>query len=154
MSTIDRSLDAVAFVSDHFREIVRRRLSELAGLSLLTLALIAAVALATWSVQDPSLSHATNAPVHNLLGTSGAIASDLLMQLFGLAAAILLLPVGINGWRLLAHPPLSAKSRHFAWLAVMLFVCAFAACMPVSASWPLPSGLGGVLGDALLRIPA
>ena len=31
-----------------------------------------ALALATWSVQDPSLSHATSAPVRNLLGAPGA----------------------------------------------------------------------------------
>ncbi len=153
MSAIDRSLDAVAFITDHFRDILWRRLSELAGLALLTLALITAVALATWSVQDPSLSHATNAPVHNLLGTAGAVASDLLMQLFGLAAAVILLPIGLNGWRLLAHQPFGSRARHFAWLAVLAFASAFAACLPRTASWPLPTGLGGVLGDALLEIP-
>jgi len=151
MSAIDRSLDAVAFVSDHFREILRRRLSELAGLILLTLTLVATVALATWSVQDPSLSHATNLPVHNLLGTAGAIASDLLMQLFGLASAVILLPIGRNGWRLLAHRPLGAKTRQLVWLAVMLSASGFAACMPRTAAWPLPTGLGGVVGDALLK---
>jgi S-DNA-T family DNA segregation ATPase FtsK/SpoIIIE len=153
MSAIDRSLDVVAFVTDHFRDILWRRLSELAGLALLTLALITAVALATWSVQDPSLSHATNAPVHNLLGTSGAITADLLMQLFGLAATVILLPIGLNGWRLLAHRPLGTKSRHFIWLAVLALASAFAACLPRTASWPLPTGLGGVFGDALLQIP-
>ncbi len=35
------------------------------------------LALATWSVQDPSFSHATDAPVRNLLGRAGAIAADL-----------------------------------------------------------------------------
>ena len=59
---IDRSLDAVAFVSEHFRDILRRRFNELAGLALITLALLAAIALATWSVQDPSLSYATQTP--------------------------------------------------------------------------------------------
>jgi len=151
MSAIDRSLDAVAFVSDHFREILRRRLSELAGLVLLTLTLIATVALASWSVQDPSLSHATNMPVHNLLGTAGAIVSDLLMQLFGLASAAILLPIALNGWRLLAHRPLGAKTRQLLWLAVMLAASGFAACMPKTAAWPLPTGLGGVVGDALLK---
>jgi S-DNA-T family DNA segregation ATPase FtsK/SpoIIIE len=153
MSSIDRNLDAVAFVSDHFREILKRRLSELAGLGLLTLALITAVALATWSVQDPSLSHATNAPVHNLLGTSGAIASDLLMQVFGLAAAMLLMPLGFAGWRLLAHRAFGAKTRHLFWVAALLFAAAFASCLPRPATWPLPTGLGGVLGDALLHAP-
>jgi S-DNA-T family DNA segregation ATPase FtsK/SpoIIIE len=154
MSAIDRSLDAVAFVSDHFREILWRRLSELGGLALLILALITAVALATWSVQDPSLSHATDLPVHNLLGASGAVTADLLMQLFGLAAAVIIVPIALAGWRLLAHRPFGAKLRQLAWLAAMLFGAAFASCLPVTASWPLPTGLGGVLGDALLQIPA
>ena len=34
MASSDRNLDVVAFVTDHFRDIVRRRLSELAGLPL------------------------------------------------------------------------------------------------------------------------
>ena len=153
MSAIDRSLDAVAFVSDHFRDILRRRLSELTGLALITLALLAAIALATWSVQDPSLSHANNGPVHNLLGTAGAIVSDLLMQLFGVAAVALLLPVALIGWRLLAHRPLGAKWRHLTWLPAALLAAAFASCLPNSTAWPLPSGLGGVFGDALLGVP-
>jgi S-DNA-T family DNA segregation ATPase FtsK/SpoIIIE len=153
MSAIDRSLDAVAFVSDHFREILWRRLSELGGLALLILSLITAIALATWSVQDPSLSHATEMPVHNLLGTSGAIISDLLMQLFGLAAAIIIIPTALAGWRLLAHRAFGAKLRQAAWLPAMLFGAAFASCWPATKSWPLPTGLGGVLGDALLQIP-
>ena len=49
--------------------------------------MMAALALATWSVQDPSLSHATDAPVRNLLGHPGAIVADLLMQLLGLGVA-------------------------------------------------------------------
>ncbi|MFZ0104563.1 MAG: DNA translocase FtsK 4TM domain-containing protein, partial [Pseudolabrys sp.] len=59
MRATDRSLDIISFVSEHFRDIIRRRLSELAGLALIALALLGALALATWSVQDPSLSHAT-----------------------------------------------------------------------------------------------
>src|ERR1039457_3584045 len=105
MPAIDRSLDVVAFVSEHFRDILRRRLSEIAGLALITLALLGAIALATWSVQDPSLSHATQKPIHNLLGLPGAIFSDLAMQLLGLASILQLLPEALLGWRLLAHKP-------------------------------------------------
>ena len=42
------------------------------------------LALLTWSVADPSLNHATNARVHNLLGAPGAIAADMVMQILGL----------------------------------------------------------------------
>ena len=154
MPAIDRSLDAVAFVSEHFRDILRRRLSELAGLALITLALLAAIALATWSVQDPSLSHATQTPVRNLLGFPGAIFSDLAMQLLGLAAIMLLAPEVLLGWRLLSHRPVGEKWRGLLWILATFFAAAFASTLPHVGSWPLPTGLGGVFGDALLRAPA
>lgn len=53
MSAIDRTHDAVAYLHDHLREMLKRRLCEGAGLVLMTLALLGAIALATWSVQDP-----------------------------------------------------------------------------------------------------
>jgi len=154
MPAIDRSLDAVAFVAEHFRDILRRRLSELAGLVLITLAFLAAVALATWSVQDPSLSHATQAPIHNLLGYPGAIFSDLAMQLLGLAAIMLLVPEIHLGWRLLAHRPLGEKWRGLFWILATFLAAGFVSTLPRIGSWPLPTGLGGVFGDALLHGPA
>jgi len=42
---------------------------------------VLAVALATWSVKDPSINHATEGPVRNLLGLPGAIVADLVMQI-------------------------------------------------------------------------
>src|SRR3974390_2628849 len=154
MPAIDRSLDAIAFVSEHFRDILRRRLSEIAGLALTTVALLAAIALATWSVQDPSLSHAAQTPVHNLLGFPGAIFSDLAMQLLGLAAVMLLPPEILLGWRLLSHRPLGTKWRSLLWILATFLFAAFASTLPRIGSWPLPTGLGGVFGDAGLRVPA
>jgi S-DNA-T family DNA segregation ATPase FtsK/SpoIIIE len=154
MRAADRSLDVIAFISEHFREIIRRRLSELAGLSLIALALLGALALATWSVQDPSLSHATQKPIHNLLGYPGAIFSDLAMQLLGLAAILLLVPEALLGWRLLAHKAFGEKWRSLFWILATFLGAAFASTLPHIGSWPLPTGLGGVAGDAVLRLPA
>jgi DNA segregation ATPase FtsK/SpoIIIE, S-DNA-T family len=154
MASADRSLDVVAFLTEHAREIIKRRLRELAGLSLLTLALLGAIALATWSVQDPSLSHATQKPINNLLGYPGAIFSDLAMQLLGLAAVLLLAPEALLGWRLLSHKPLGDKWRGAMWILATFFAAGFASTMPIIGSWPLPTGLGGVAGDGLLRLPA
>ncbi len=154
MASSDRSLDVVAFVTDHFRDIVRRRLSELAGLALITCALLGVIALATWSVQDPSLSHATQTPVKNLLGFPGAIFSDLAMQLLGLASVLLLLPEALLGWRLLSHRPLGEKWRGLVWVAATVCAAAFVSTLPRIGSWPLPTGLGGACGDALLMVPA
>jgi DNA segregation ATPase FtsK/SpoIIIE, S-DNA-T family len=155
MSVIERGLDTLAIISDRFNEVVRRRLRELAGLALIALAFVGATALATWSVQDPSLSHAINAPVHNLVGAPGAIAADLLMQLLGLASVVVVLLVALLGWRLVTHRPLYRERRRLAlWIAAALFIAGFAACLPRTAAWPLPAGLGGVIGDAVLRMPA
>ena len=154
MRASDRSLDIIAFIAEHFREIVRRRLSELTGVSLIAIALLGAVALATWSVQDPSLSHATQKPIHNLLGYPGAIFADLAMQLLGLAAILLLVPEALLGWRLLSHRPVGEKWRSLLWIVATFLAAAFASTLPHIGSWPLPTGLGGVAGDAALRLPA
>ena len=154
MSMIDRSLDGMASLSGHLGALLKRRLREVGGIALLSLAMMAALALATWSVQDPSLSHATDAPVRNLLGRPGAITADLLMQLLGLGALALLLPIAIWGYRLLGHRPLSRERlRMLLWLFGAVLAAAFASCLPRSAHWPLPCGLGGVIGDAVLRLP-
>jgi DNA segregation ATPase FtsK/SpoIIIE, S-DNA-T family len=155
MPAIDRGLDSLSFLPDAVRDALRRRLRELGGLTLIALSVLLALALATWSVQDPSLSHATTKPVHNVLGKSGAIAADLLMQVLGVAAIALILPVAIWGWRLATHRPLRReRMRLVFWLLAILLAAGFAAALPRSAAWPLPAGLGGVTGDWMLRLPA
>src|SRR3954452_23340975 len=153
MASIDRGIELSGW-SDDLREMIRRRISESGGVALITLSALIAVALATWSVQDPSLSHAIDGPVRNLLGTPGAIGADLLMQLFGLAATVFVLPVAVWGWRIATHRPFDREWMRLAfWLAGSVFAAALASCLPTSPRWPLPSGLGGVIGDAMLRLP-
>ena len=155
MHALRRSLDVLAYLSDDARASLGKRVRECGGLVLILLTVIAGLALATWSVHDPSLSHATSRTPRNLFGVPGAIASDLMMQMFGLASLALVLPVAIWGWRLITHRPLDReRSRLGLWALGTLFATAFASTLPVGASWPLPTGLGGVIGDALLRIPA
>ena len=151
---IDRSLDGMAFLSGQLGAMLRRRLREVGGIALISLAMMGALSLATWSVDDPSLSHATDARVHNLLGRPGAIVADLSMQLFGLGSLALLLPIAVWGYRLLGHRRLNRERlRVLFWLLGAVLAAAFASYLPRGSHWPLPSGLGGVIGDALLRVP-
>jgi len=153
MAVTDRTFDASVW-SDELRGMLRRRLRECGGIALITLAVTMGCALATWSVQDPSLSHATDAPIRNLLGVPGAIGSDLLMQLVGLASTVLVLPVAIWGWRIATHRTFDREwQRLLLWLVGTALASGFASCLPKSPKWPLPTGLGGVIGDALLRVP-
>jgi DNA segregation ATPase FtsK/SpoIIIE, S-DNA-T family len=155
MSMIERSLDGMAVLSGHLGAVLRRRLREVGGIALLSAAMLAALALATWSVHDPSLSHATDAPVHNVLGRPGAVAADLMMQLLGLGSLALFLPIGVWGYRLLGHRRLGhERLRLLVWVLAAVLAAAFASCLPRGSYWPLPCGLGGVIGDAMLRVPA
>src|SRR4051812_42975004 len=153
MASIDRGIDLSSW-SDDLRDMIRRRISEGGGIALIALSALIAVALGTWSVQDPSLSHATDGPIRNFLGTPGAVGADLLMQLFGLAATVLVLPVAVWGWRIATHRPFDREWMRLAfWLTGATCGAGFVACMPRSEHWPLPSGLGGVVGDAILYVP-
>src|SRR2546423_14419433 len=155
MSTIERVLPFVDRLPDSVREMAVRRFREMAGLGLIAISCAAAAAFITWSVQDPSLSHATSKPIRNILGYPGAIGADLLMQIFGLGAIMLVLPVAIWGWRLLTHRHFDREAlRVAAWLLAIAFAAGFASCFARGGSWPLPTGLGGVAGGALLRVPA
>ena len=154
MSMIERSLDGMAALTSELGAMARRRVTELCGIVLISLAMMAALALASWSVADPSLSHATDAPVRNLVGWPGAVAADLMMQLLGLGALALILPVAIWGYGLLGHRTMGRERlRVLLWPVGAVLAAALASCLPRSTHWPLPCGLGGVIGDAILRVP-
>ena len=155
MSAIERVIPIVGHLPAAIREALVRRLRELGGLGLLTLSVALAISLMTWSVQDPSLSHATSRPIRNALGYPGAITADLLMQILGLGAIMLILPVAVWGWRMLTHRGLDREIlRLGCWILSTVLAAGFASCWPHGGSWPLPTGLGGVVGDALVRAPA
>jgi DNA segregation ATPase FtsK/SpoIIIE, S-DNA-T family len=155
MPAIERVIPLVAHLPVSIREALGRRLRELAGLGLIALAGAAAAALMTWSVQDPSLSHATSRATRNIVGYPGAIGADLLMQILGLGAIMLILPIAIWGWRLLTHRDFDREALRLGCLVLCAALASgFASCWPHNTAWPLPTGLGGVVGDALVRAPA
>ena len=150
MRLISSPLDGL---SDAMRDFLGRRALEVAGLGLVTIAGTTGLALATWSVADPSINHATNGAVHNLLGYPGAVVSDVLMQMIGLASTAALMPVLLWGLRLLRRRGLAAPwPRIGLCIAGTLAAAGFASACPASARWPLPTGLGGVAGDAILGV--
>ena len=155
MPAIERVIPLVSQLPVSMREALARRLRELAGLGLIALAGVAAAALMTWSVQDPSLSHATSRAIRNIVGYPGAIGADLLMQILGLGAVMLILPVAVWGWRMLTHRSFDREAIRIAcWILCTVTAAGFASCWSHGGAWPLPTGLGGVVGDALVRAPA
>ena len=139
-------------------ETVRSRFSGqigvLIGLVILAIVAIAFASLATWSVDDPSLSNANGREIQNAGGFWGASFADILIQFTGLASVMALVPPAIWGWLKLIQKPVGfMKKRLLAWpLAIIVSAAAFS-CLPLSGTWPLPSGLGGIFGDMVLKVP-
>ena len=143
-----RGFQTVSLLPDGMRAVLIRRAVEFGGLALVGFAALAGVALATWSAQDPSFSHATDGRIHNLLGPAGAVLADLLTQTFGLAAAAFVLPIAVWGWRLMTQRPVEdEKLKLISWPLAAMFFAGVAGLVPAPSTWPLPAGLGGVLGD-------
>src|ERR1700744_3458753 len=155
MPAIERVIPLVGQLPAAMREALGRRLRECVGLGLITLSGVAAAAMMTWSVQDPSLSHATSRAIRNVVGYPGAIGADLLMQILGLGAIMLILPVAVWGWRMLTHRTFNREAlRVGCWILCIVLSAGFASCWSHGGAWPLPTGVGGVVGDALVRAPA
>src|SRR5438445_5456128 len=155
MPAIERVIPLVGQLPASIREALARRVRELTGLGLIALCGVVAAALMTWSVQDPSLSHATSRAIRNIVGYPGAIGADFLMQILGLGAIMLILPIAVWGWRMLTHRGSDREAlRIGCWILCTVISAGFASCWPHGGAWPLPTGLGGVVGDALVRAPA
>src|SRR5689334_25183708 len=155
MPAIERVIPLVSHLPASLRDALARRLRELMGFALIVVAGILAAALMTWSVQDPSLSHATSRAIRNIIGYPGAIGADLLMQILGLGAIMLILPIAVWGWRMMTHRDFDREAlRLGCWVVCTVLAAGFASCWPHNTTWPLPTGLGGVVGDALVRAPA
>jgi S-DNA-T family DNA segregation ATPase FtsK/SpoIIIE len=155
MPAIERVIPIVGQLPAAIRDMLARRLRELAGLGLIALSGVAGAALMTWSVQDPSLSHATSRAIRNVVGYPGAIGADLLMQILGLGSIMLILPIAVSGWRMLTHRHFDREAlRLGCWILCTVIAAGFASCWTHGGAWPLPTGVGGVVGDALVRAPA
>ena len=129
MPAIERVIPLVSHLPASIREALARRLRELTGLALLSVSGVGAAALMTWSVQDPSLSHATSRAIRNIVGYPGAIFADLMMQILGLGAIMLILPVAVWGWRMLTHRTFDREAvRLGCWILCTVISAGFASC--------------------------
>jgi DNA segregation ATPase FtsK/SpoIIIE, S-DNA-T family len=144
-ATLSQISGGASFGVRHF---LARRTAELCGLALILAVILVGLSLATWSTRDPSLNHATDGPVRNILGSRGAVLADLLTQILGVSSVVLIAPLALFGWRLIVDHSLDRpKARLAFWLAGALAAAAVASMLPAPGRWPLPSGMGGLVGD-------
>lgn len=137
---------------DRVEATLRRWFVQFSGVFILFGAIAGWICLATWSVKDPSLNNATSDVAKNFLGSWGAALSDMLFQTIGLAAIFFFVPIFAWGWYCISYRfPRFVVLRLSVWpFAIFCLAGAFSYFQKVGA-WPLPNGLGGMLGDALIR---
>ena len=131
---------------------LRARVQETAGLVLIVLGGLLAVALLSYTPADPSWNVAgTDGPTGNVLGRIGSYPADLLIQTLGGAAFALALVPLVWGAGLLRHRPLGQV-----WLrliGLMLAAPLLAGgldAMAAPAGWDLHTRFGGVIGPLVV----
>jgi DNA segregation ATPase FtsK/SpoIIIE, S-DNA-T family len=150
-----RADDPAPLLPASVRDRLQGWLWKLLGFLVLAACAALSASLLTWSAADPSLTRATSGAARNLLGPPGAILSDMLIQMLGLAGVFVLLPPLFWALQLLTseQPPGLRGKLVLAPLAV-LFLAGALSSLPSASSWPLHHGYGGVLGDLGLGLLA
>ncbi|MEH7901786.1 DNA translocase FtsK [Rhizobium laguerreae] len=138
-----------------FSAFMLRQIQALIGFAIFLLLAFCVAALATWNIADPSYSYATANLPTNILGYSGAAFADIVMQFLGLASVVSMLPIVAWALTLISGRRFSRiPARAGAWFGGSVLSCAVLGCFPPPLTWPIPNGIGGVIGDMILRFPA
>ncbi len=130
---------------------IEKRSTELLGFALIGLGVLIAAMVWSYSPDDPSWISATDAPVQNWLGQTGASIAAPLMMVIGKGAWMM--PVGLIGWGLrcvLHYGHDRAISRAVFVPFAVIGASLYAATVPPGANWAPNFGLGGLLGDTVL----
>jgi len=144
-----------SFLPDSVSDMLKMRLTELAGFGLVLLGAALATALVTFNPADPSANTGTSGLVTNLIGIPGAYVADILMQTVGVAGFSLVLVLFCWGWRVGTHRGLGKVWLYVALLPPGLIILSIStAALFEGSDWVLPSGYGGFVGAELLRAMA
>ncbi len=155
MSLDTRGIDPQRLLPQSLEDRLLGWLSRMGGVVLLVGLTLVWASLASWSVLDPSLTHATANVPRNLLGPLGAIVSDLLLQTFGLAAVLALLAPMYWSAELISERRLALGRTKFGFYPLsVLAIAGGLSSLPIFGAWPLHHGFGGAIGDGLFKLVA
>jgi len=126
---------------------IKHRFWQLVGIALMAAAGIIGAAILSYAPGDPSFNSATDNHPINLVGTWGALVSDLILQIIGYAALIVPLAFAVWSAMIFTHGTLARPVGRLGWLVLAIILSTVAlAGITTPNGWPLVSGLGGVAG--------
>jgi S-DNA-T family DNA segregation ATPase FtsK/SpoIIIE len=147
-------------LSRAFIPTANRRLNELIGFLVLVFALLLALALVSYSPLDPSLNTAATPPAsypaHNWTGVFGAVASDLTLQVLGVAGFLIPVYLVLYSIRWFRSRPINSPyAKTLGCLVLVVFVAGFLGLPPWGFRWmgavPAEGLLGRIVADTLIH---
>ncbi|MDB5741377.1 MAG: cell division protein FtsK, partial [Alphaproteobacteria bacterium] len=145
--------DALADAKRAMNKLVRMIALRGAGAMLVLAGAAALVALLSYSADDASLNNANMRDISNWLGPLGAVAADMLLQIFGFASIAALAPILVWGTRAIRGKSLKyAMWRLVAWPLGTVILAAGLGLFPQPLR--LPAGAGGMIGIAASGLSA
>ncbi|MGC1485952.1 MAG: DNA translocase FtsK [Candidatus Acidiferrum sp.] len=101
-----------------------KRLNELIGFLCITIAVLIALALLSYSPKDAALNVSASppdgSPARNWIGPAGAYGADLLFQIFGFAAFLLPAAILVLGWRWFRSRTIDSQAATLVGYALLL----------------------------------
>ena len=147
-STHERS----PFIDAQLQAVLERRGVELLGIALIGLSVLIGMMVWSYSPEDPSWLSATDAPIQNMLGVTGASIAAPVMLVLGWSSWTFAALSAAWGLRCLVH--LGAERALwrlvFAPFAIALMALYCASLIP-PAIWTHSFGMGGLFGDTILK---
>jgi len=128
------------------------------GGMLVSICLLAFIAMAGYYSNDPSWRVAGVDEVKNWLGLPGAIVADFLIQSLGLGAIVFAFPFATWGWRIMTLKGLPILWRNLImWVFGVLLASLSAAFLPIatfwSENWHIQNlKMGGIVGDRMFDL--
>lgn len=129
---------------------LQKTFHQLLGILIICSGVCLAIAMQTYHTTDACWNLATDMPVENKLGFSGAVIADIFLQSFGVAS--LLFVIALSRWGILILISRPLKWFFFRFLALVFsvfFAASFLCQWQVPHDWPLPNSLGGFFGNFL-----
>ncbi len=130
---------------------LEKRSKEVIGLAFVVIAAVSAMIIGSYAPTDPSWLSATDAPVQNWMGQTGASIAAPTMMIVGKAAWVVAATALVWAMRFAMHKGADRVLTRLIFLPIAIAICAvYAASLVPPVTWTHAFGLGGLFGDTVL----
>ena len=149
-------IESIAPIS--LRMFLKRQVKRIFGILILAISIYLTTSLISWNPYDPSVNNYNDNVVTNLLGASGAIISDLMLQFLGLGSFILItlllflsLSLILQNQKVFGIPRYFRYPTYFIlWLLILSSIdITNSGMFKSTVNWIYLVGAGGLIGDLL-----